>query len=130
MEKCLYSIFLQAVLDEQYIFGFRAMKKREKIHADAGQIPSKVLDLMLDVILEVMSFHIDRGTELAIEEEVESAGVAVYWRDGSKDNVERLYQAAWGKVPLSIESIMLCSSHYTCIAAISIVVCRLDSSII
>ncbi|MFC1884477.1 diguanylate cyclase [Thermodesulfobacteriota bacterium] len=43
------------------------MKAREKANSDAGQISSKVLDLMLDVILEVM--RSDSGSVMLLEKD-------------------------------------------------------------
>lgn len=48
-------------------------------------------------IVELTSFHIDKATENEIEEQMRAKGVAVYWRDQNKDNVERLYHVIWNK---------------------------------
>lgn len=48
-------------------------------------------------IVELTSFHIDKATEEEIEEQMRTRGVAVYWRDQNKDNVERLYHVMWRK---------------------------------
>lgn len=48
-------------------------------------------------IVELTSFHIDKATENEIEEQMRARGIAGYWRDQNKDNVERLYHVIWGK---------------------------------
>ena len=48
-------------------------------------------------IVEVSSFHIDKATNREIEEQMKSRKRAVFWRDGNKDNVERLYHCIWDK---------------------------------
>ncbi len=48
-------------------------------------------------IVELTNFHIDKVTENEIKEQMRTKGVAGYWRDQNKDNVERLYKAIWGK---------------------------------
>lgn len=48
-------------------------------------------------IVELTNFHIDMTTESEIEEQLEARGVASYWRDQNKDNVDRLYHCIWYK---------------------------------
>ena len=48
-------------------------------------------------IVELMSFHLDRVTEKEIDEQFRINGLATYWRDRNKDNVNRLYQSIWHK---------------------------------
>ena len=48
-------------------------------------------------IVELTNFHIDKATKNEIEEQMRVRGMAVYWRDQNKDNVERLYHIIWGK---------------------------------
>jgi hypothetical protein len=48
-------------------------------------------------IVELTSFHIDKATENEIEEQMQTRGIAAYWRDQNKDNVERLYHSIWRK---------------------------------
>ena len=43
-------------------------------------------------IVELVNFHIDRTTEIDIEEQLQAKGVASYWRDGDKNNTYRLYE--------------------------------------
>ncbi len=42
-------------------------------------------------IVELTNFHIDMATEEQIEEQRQARGRAAFWRDGNKDNVDRLY---------------------------------------
>ncbi len=51
-------------------------------------------------IVELTNFHIDKATENEIEEQMHAKGIAKYWRDQNKDNVERLYHAIWHKAPV------------------------------
>ena len=51
-------------------------------------------------IVELTSFHIDKATENEIEEQMHAKGIAGYWRDQNKDNVERLYHVIWCKAPV------------------------------
>ena len=44
-------------------------------------------------VVELMNFHIDKAAENEIEEQMRAKGIAVYWRDQGKDNVDRLYHA-------------------------------------
>ena len=48
-------------------------------------------------IVELTSFHIDKATEKEIEEQLRAKGIAGYWRDQNKENVERLYHVIWCK---------------------------------
>jgi hypothetical protein len=43
-------------------------------------------------IVELTNFHIDKTTENEIEEQMRARGIATYWRDQNKDNVDRLYR--------------------------------------
>lgn len=43
-------------------------------------------------IVELMNFHIDKATEIEIRRQCETKVNYTYWRDGNKDNVDRLYQ--------------------------------------
>jgi hypothetical protein len=49
-------------------------------------------------IVELVNFHIDAVTESAIAKQIRVKSIAVYWRDGNKNNVERLYYCIWDKV--------------------------------
>jgi hypothetical protein len=42
-------------------------------------------------IVELVNFHIDAATENEIAKERQAKPFVVYWRDGNKNNVERLY---------------------------------------
>ena len=42
-------------------------------------------------IVELVNFHIDAATENEISKQMQAKVIAVYWRDGNKNNVERLY---------------------------------------
>jgi hypothetical protein len=52
-----------------------------------------ILDNRSDVIciVELVNFHIDAVTESQIAKERQAKPFVVYWRDGNKNNVERLY---------------------------------------
>jgi hypothetical protein len=62
-------------------------------------------------IVELTNFHIDKATEIEIKRQIELKNTFHYWRDGNKNNVDRLYhcieckaqayrsQAISGKVP-------------------------------
>jgi len=43
-------------------------------------------------IVELVNFHIDKVTDNKIEKQRQVKGIAWYWRDGNKDNVDRLYE--------------------------------------
>jgi hypothetical protein len=49
-------------------------------------------------IVELVNFHIDAVTESAIPKQIRAKSIAVYWRDGNKNNVERLYYCIWDKM--------------------------------
>jgi hypothetical protein len=51
------------------------------------------LDDKLTIIgmVELTNFHIDRITETEIKRKIEANQLACFWRDGNKDNIERLY---------------------------------------
>jgi len=49
-------------------------------------------------IIELVNFHIDAVTESEIIKQIEAKGIAAYWRDGNKNNVERLYYCIWDKM--------------------------------
>lgn len=53
-----------------------------------------ILDVSLATccIVELFNFHIDKTTETDIEKQRLAKGVALYWRDGNKDNTYRLYE--------------------------------------
>ena len=42
-------------------------------------------------IVELVNFHIDAVTESEIAKQIRAKSIAVYWRDGNKNNVKRLY---------------------------------------
>lgn len=44
-------------------------------------------------IIELVNFHIDKTTEQQVEKQWQAKGMAIYWRDGNKDNVDRLYRS-------------------------------------
>lgn len=48
-------------------------------------------------IIELTNFHLDQTTENEIKREMETNDIAVFWRDGNKDNVCRLYHSIWEK---------------------------------
>ena len=48
-------------------------------------------------IVELTTFHIDKATDNEIEGQRRARGMAAYWRDKNKDNVERLYHSIWAK---------------------------------
>jgi hypothetical protein len=43
-------------------------------------------------IIELVNFHIDKTTESDIELQKQAKRIALYWRDGNKDNTNRLYE--------------------------------------
>jgi hypothetical protein len=49
-------------------------------------------------IVELVNFHIDAVTESEIIKQIEAKGIVAYWRDGNKNNVERLYYCIWDKM--------------------------------
>ena len=50
-------------------------------------------------IVELVNFHIDAVTESEIAKQIQAKSIiAVYWRDGNKNNVERLYYCIWDKM--------------------------------
>lgn len=49
-------------------------------------------------IVELVNFHIDAVTESEIAKQIQAKGIAAYWRDGNKNNVERLYYYIWDKM--------------------------------
>jgi hypothetical protein len=49
-------------------------------------------------IIELANFHIDAVTESEINKQMQTKGIAVNWRDGNKNNVERLYYCIWDKM--------------------------------
>jgi len=53
----------------------------------------------LSGIVELVNFHIDQQTEKEIEEQLNNGGISrAYWRDGNKDNVQRLYSSMRRKI--------------------------------
>lgn len=44
-------------------------------------------------IVELTNFHIDKATQIDIEKQKNAKRIAVYWRDGNKDNSIRLYDS-------------------------------------
>ena len=48
-------------------------------------------------IVELTNFHIDKATEIEIRKQSELKDNFVYWRDGNKNNVDRLYHRVEGK---------------------------------
>jgi hypothetical protein len=71
-------------------------------HRIGAQTPDwSILDVRREAItgiVELTSFHIDKATEYEIEGQMQAKGLAGYWRDQNKDNVERLYHVIWRKV--------------------------------
>jgi len=53
---------------------------------------------MVKGIIELINFHIDKTTEDDISEQMRNAGLAIYWRDKHRDNVDRLYHCMWDKI--------------------------------
>jgi len=49
-------------------------------------------------IVELVNFHTDAITESEIIKQMQAKGMAGAWRDGNKDNVERLYYCIWDKM--------------------------------
>jgi hypothetical protein len=49
-------------------------------------------------LVELTSLHIDKAAENEIEKQIRASGVAGYWRDKNKDNVERLYHVIRYKI--------------------------------
>jgi len=49
-------------------------------------------------IVELVNFHIDAVKEGDIAKQIQAKGIAVYWRDENKNNVERLYYRIWDKM--------------------------------
>ncbi|MGB6873294.1 MAG: hypothetical protein WBE46_04015 [Dehalococcoidia bacterium] len=49
-------------------------------------------------IVELANFHIDAVTESEMSKQMQTKGIAVYWRDANKNNVERLYYCIWDKM--------------------------------
>ena len=49
-------------------------------------------------IVELVNIHLDKPTETDIEHQLEENGIACFWRDEKKNNVERLYHRIWDKV--------------------------------
>jgi hypothetical protein len=49
-------------------------------------------------IAELVNFHIDAITESYIAKQLKAKGIAVYWQDENKNNVERLYYCIWDKM--------------------------------
>lgn len=49
-------------------------------------------------IVELVNFHIDAVTDSEIPKQIWAKSIAVYWRDGNKNNVERLYYCIWDKM--------------------------------
>ena len=49
-------------------------------------------------IAELVNFHIDAVTESEIAKQIQAKGIAVYWQDENKDNVERLYYCIQDKM--------------------------------
>ncbi len=48
-------------------------------------------------IVELTNFHIDKATEIEIRKKSKLKENFVYWRDGNKNNVDRLYHCIEGK---------------------------------
>lgn len=48
-------------------------------------------------IVELVNFHIDKATESEIKKQLSARRIATVWRDGNKDNVNRLYHCIWDK---------------------------------
>ena len=48
-------------------------------------------------IVELASFHLDKATEIEIEQQLEARSIACFWRDKKKNNVQRLYHRIWDK---------------------------------
>ncbi|HOT93226.1 MAG TPA: hypothetical protein PLJ78_15430 [Anaerolineae bacterium] len=48
-------------------------------------------DLRPNAIVELTNFHVDKLTEIKIEEQLRANGLACVWRDANKNNVDRLY---------------------------------------
>ena len=51
----------------------------------------------INCVIECTNFHLDETTELEINKRRQEKKVVAYWRDGNKDNIERLYQCLWRK---------------------------------
>jgi hypothetical protein len=49
-------------------------------------------------IIEVTTFHIDAVTESDIAKQMQTGGMSVYWRDGNRNNIERLYHCILSKM--------------------------------
>jgi len=49
-------------------------------------------------IVELTNFRIDVVTENEIINQMQTKGIAVYWRDANKNNVDRLYHCIWDKM--------------------------------
>jgi hypothetical protein len=49
-------------------------------------------------IVELVNFHIDAVTKTEIAKQIQAKGIAIYWQDGNKNNVERLYYCIWDKI--------------------------------
>jgi hypothetical protein len=73
--------------------GSRGFKVRHD-HVVENKTPDWcILDDKLTIIgmVELTNFHIDRITETEIKRKIEANQLACFWRDGNKDNIERLY---------------------------------------
>jgi hypothetical protein len=49
-------------------------------------------------IIELVNFHIDQETDTDIDKSLHRNGLAFYWRDGRKDNIQRLYASIQQKI--------------------------------
>jgi hypothetical protein len=49
-------------------------------------------------VTELVNFHIDAITQRDIAEQIQGKNIAVYWRDGNKNNIERLYNCMLDKI--------------------------------
>jgi len=50
-------------------------------------------------IIDLVNFHIDQKTESEMEDQLRATGVSLpHWRDGNKDNVQRLYSSIQFKI--------------------------------
>ena len=79
--------------------GSMGLRVKHELLVDTKTPDWCILDEKSEVacLVELTNFQIDKATEMEIEAQLRNRGIALFWRDGNKDNVDRLYQSMWHK---------------------------------
>jgi hypothetical protein len=75
--------------------GSMGLRVKHELLVDTKTPDWCILDEKSEVagLVELTNFQIDKTTELEIEDQLRNRGIALFWRDENKDNVDRLYQS-------------------------------------